>query len=104
MTVVIAGDHHTVALLKKIEAYLIGKNVDFVNVGSMDEQKKVALQKIIPAVVHPIQSHKAHAGILACGTGAGVEIGANKFSDIRASLCVLPKQAANARLYDDANV
>jgi len=104
MKVAIAGDHYTVDLLKKVEMYLAAKGIGFINVGTMDSEKKISLQEIIPAVATKIQSHEADLGIMACGTGAGVEIGANKLNDIRASLCVLPKQAENARIYDNANV
>jgi ribose 5-phosphate isomerase B len=102
--IIIAGDHYAVDLVKKIEQYLNKNNQEFKNVGTMDAQKRVALQKIIPAITMPIQSGKANWGILICGTGVGVEIGANRFKGIRASLCIDAKQAEFAKVYDNANV
>ena len=70
----------------------------------MDAEMKISLREIIPAVCNPVRQGKAESGILICGTGAGVEIGANRFKGIRASLCTTAKQAENARIYDNANV
>jgi ribose 5-phosphate isomerase B len=102
--IIIAGDHYAIDLVKKIEQYLNKNNQEFKNVGTMDAQKKIALQKIIPAVTTQIHSGKADCGILVCGTGVGVEIGANRFKGVRASLCIDAKQAEFARVYDNANV
>ena len=104
MKLIIAGDHYTVDLMVKIEKYLSLKRIEFENVGTMDAGKKVSLQEIIPAACKAVRQGNAHSGILVCGTGAGVEIGANRFKGIRASLCVASKQAENARIYDNANV
>jgi ribose 5-phosphate isomerase B len=100
----IAGDHHTVDLLTKIENYLTLNSIEFKNVGTMDSNVKISLQEIIHAVTIPIQRNENDSGILVCGTGAGVEIGANRFKGIRATLCTLPKQAEFAKVYDNANV
>jgi len=104
MKIAIAGDHYTVELLNKIEDYLRSKDIEYINLGTMDSEQKISLQVIIPAVTNRIKEGQADAGILVCGTGAGVEIGANRFAGIRASLCTLPKQAEYARVYDNANV
>lgn len=104
MKAIIAGDHYTVDLLKIIEEYLASKGIQFQNVGTMDSSKKITLQEIIPPVAEAVRKGEAEIGILVCGTGAGVEIGANRFRGIRASLCVSAKQAEYARVYDSANV
>jgi ribose 5-phosphate isomerase B len=102
--IIIASDHYAVDLIKKIEWYLNKNNQEFKNIGTVDAKKKIALQKIIPAVTTPIQAGKTDCGILICGTGVGVEIGANRFKGIRASLCIDAKQAEFAKVYDNANV
>jgi len=43
-------------------------------------------------------------GILICGSGAGVDITANKFKDIRSVLAANPDQAYLSRKDDDTNV
>jgi ribose 5-phosphate isomerase B len=104
MNIAIAGDHYTVELMNKIEFALNSKNISYENLGTKNKDVKVSLQEIIPAVAKKIQDGSADFGILACGTGVGVEIGANRFKRVRASLCRDPEQAKNARIYDDANV
>lgn len=104
MKIVIAGDHYTVELMGKIQSWLEAKSIEFSNVGTNSVDKKISLQEIIPAVVKEVRSERAEWGVLVCGTGVGVEIGANRFPGIRASLCRDAVQAKNARIYDSANV
>lgn len=43
-------------------------------------------------------------GIILCGTGIGVSIGANRFTKIRAANCVTEEMAVGAREHNNANV
>jgi len=43
-------------------------------------------------------------GVLICGSGVGVDIAANKFDGIRASLGKSPKQVEAGRKDDDMNI
>lgn len=104
MKVAIAGDHYTVELMEKLEALLRASGMEAANLGTPSAEQKISLQEIIPAVVGRVQKQEADFGILACGTGVGVEIGANRFKGIRASLCRDAEQAKNARVYDNANI
>ena len=47
---------------------------------------------------------RAEQGIVACWTGTGASIAANKVAGIRAALCVDATTAAGARRWNDANV
>jgi ribose 5-phosphate isomerase B len=100
----VAGDHYTVELMAEIARILREHGIGVDDFGSKNTDQKMALQDIIPAVARKVQNGEANFGILACGTGVGVEIGANRFKGIRASLCRDAEQAKNARVYDDANV
>lgn len=104
MKIAIAGDHYTVDLVEKLAALLQGRNIQVHNLGAKSADIKISLQEIIPAVANEVHSGEADLGILVCGTGVGVEIGANRFKGIRASLCRDVEQAKNARIYDNANV
>jgi ribose 5-phosphate isomerase B len=104
MKLIIAGDHYAIDTLARIEKFLQSKDIPFENVGTMDSGRQISLQQIIPAVAEPIRKSVTDNGILVCGTGVGVEIGANRFKGIRAALCTSPKQAEYAKVYDDANV
>ncbi|MBW3569441.1 RpiB/LacA/LacB family sugar-phosphate isomerase [Candidatus Parcubacteria bacterium] len=104
MKIIIAGDHYAVDLMESIQSVLTAKGIKFENLGTKSKDIKITLQEIIPAVVKCVQNGSADFGILACGTGVGVEIGANRFKAIRASLCRDAEQAKNARVYDNANI
>ncbi|MCI24648.1 DNA-damage-repair/toleration protein DRT102-like, partial [Trifolium medium] len=43
-------------------------------------------------------------GLVACGTGAGVSIFANKFPGVFATTCLTPSDAVNARSINNSNV
>ena len=47
---------------------------------------------------------RADQAIVACWTGTGASIAANKVAGVRAALCVDPQTAAGARRWNDANV
>lgn len=104
MKVAIAGDHYTVELVDKIISILKARSVEILNLGTTSPDVKISLQQIIPAVANKVQSGEMDMGILICGTGVGVEIGANRIKGIRASLCRDTEQAKNARIYDNVNV
>jgi ribose 5-phosphate isomerase B len=51
-----------------------------------------------------VSEGRADQGIVACWTGTGASIAANKVTGIRAALCVDAKTAEGARRWNDANV
>ena len=51
-----------------------------------------------------VRDGRVEAGILFCGSGAGVSIAANKILGVRAALCHDPFTARQSREDDDANV
>jgi ribose 5-phosphate isomerase B len=104
MKIAIAGDHYTVELVDQVSKLLVSKGIVIENLGTDSKDKKISLQDIIPAIVNKVRNNDVDFGILACGTGVGVEIGANRFKGIRASLCRDADQAKNARIYDNANL
>jgi ribose 5-phosphate isomerase B len=56
--------------------------------------------KIALSVLH----EEADAGILMCGTGAGISIGANRIRGIRAAVCRTPEDAEVTRKHNCSNV
>lgn len=61
-----------------------------------------------PDFAHPVaeavESGKAAAGILVCGSGNGVCMTANKHKGVRAALCWTEELAALARQHNNANI
>ena len=104
MNITIAGDHYTTELIAKLKQLLEEKGFAVNDKGSASKEDKKTLQEIIPAVTKSVSNGSSQFGVLACGTGVGVEIGANRFKGIRASLCRDAEQTKNARIYDNANV
>jgi ribose 5-phosphate isomerase B len=56
------------------------------------------------ALARAIEAGEAEAGVLACGTGIGMAIAANRHARIRAALCHDGTAARLARQHNDANV
>lgn len=55
-------------------------------------------------VAHEVQTGNIKRGILICGSGNGVNITANKYSNVRSALCWNEEISRLARLHNDANI
>jgi ribose 5-phosphate isomerase B len=51
-----------------------------------------------------VSENRAEQAIVACWTGTGASIAANKIAGVRAALCLDAETAAGARRWNDANV
>lgn len=101
----VAGDAYGEPALTQIRAFLKKAELAFQEFGyKSGENPSAKLEEFIPLVANSVRTGETDGGILVCGTGVGVEIGANRFPGIRASLCMTPQAAEWARVYDDANV
>lgn len=101
----LAGDKHAEPALQQIRSYLTSTSSEYREYGYREGADPAAkLQDFIPVVAQAVQAEPKATGILVCGTGAGVEIGANRFAGVRASLCATPQAAEWARVYDAANI
>ncbi len=104
MKVYLAGDHHAIDTIQIVEEYLNLHNIEFENLGSKNKTQQTKLEAFIPKVTNKVLENKQNLGILSCGTGIGVEIGANKFTGIRACLATNKKIAEWSKIYDNCNV
>ena len=101
----LAGDHHAEPTLAMIRDYLRDHGLEYQEFGyRTGKDPEAGLQDFIPQVAEGVRSDSQNTGILVCGSGSGVEIGANRFTGIRAALCHNPQCAEWARVYDDANI
>lgn len=100
----LGGDKHGFKAIKIVEECLKSEGKDFVNLGVQNEEENISLQELIPKVTNEILKDKSNTGILSCGTGVGIVVGANKLKGIRACLATDEKIAEYARVYDDCNV
>jgi ribose 5-phosphate isomerase B len=100
----LGADKHGFKAIKLVEDFLKSKNIYFLNLGSQNEAQDITLEELIPKITTEVLKDKSNIGILSCGTGVGVVVGANKFSGIRACLAQDAKTAEYARVYDDCNI
>lgn len=102
--VYIAADKHGYNAIKIVEGYLTEKNLPYLNLGVKGEEEDMKLEDMIPTVVAEVLKDEKNRGILSCGTGIGIDIGANRFQGIRACLATTPKIAEWSVVYDKCNV
>ncbi len=100
----IAGDKHGYKAIQFVESYLRSHNVPYQNLGVNDVTEDMPLEAMIPNVVKKVKENNDNKAILSCGTGVGVEVGANKFSGIRACLATNAKIAEYSIVYDRCNM
>ena len=103
MKLVIGSDHAGFPLKEQVRAKLLEEGHEVIDLGAYnceasdypDYAEKVGLA---------IKRGDAPRGILICGSGAGVDIAANKFRGIRSVLAFSPDQAGAAKADDDTNI
>ncbi len=100
----IAADHRGVGLKLYLIEMLAASGYTVVNLGTDDPNTSVDFPDIAKSVADAMLGDKNARGILICGTGAGMEIAANRYRHIRASRCNNPAQARDDRFHDDTNV
>jgi ribose 5-phosphate isomerase B len=103
MTIAIGCDHAGVELKKEILSVLQELQIECVDYGT-DTPESVDYPDFGEKVSEAVSSGKIEKGILICGTGIGMSIVANKFPDVRASLCNELFTAKMSRLHNNANV
>ncbi len=102
--VYIASDHRGVGVKLYIYEMLMADGYNVVNLGTDDLNTPVDFPDIANKVAEAMLDDPQSRGILICGTGAGMEIAANRHRHIRASRCDRPEQARDDRFHDDINV
>lgn len=102
--VYIAADHRGVGLKLYLIEMLTAAGYMVVNLGTDDPNTMVDFPDMAANVADAMLGDKDARGVLVCGTGAGMEIAANRYRHIRASRCERPDQARDDRFHDDINV
>ncbi|MCD6407214.1 ribose 5-phosphate isomerase B [Candidatus Aerophobetes bacterium] len=99
----IGSDHAGFYLKEKIKEYLtkIGKKV--LDVGTYTPESTDS-GPIAEKVGQLVVEGKCGKGILICGTGIGMSMGANKVFGVRAALCHNIYTARYAKMHNDANI
>jgi ribose 5-phosphate isomerase B len=103
MKIAIGNDHAAVALKHELAAFLTSMQIEVENFG-VDTEDSMDYPDIAAAVARAVAAGDADLGIIACGTGIGVSMAANKVDGIRAALCSFEYHARMAREHNHANV
>ena len=103
INIAIASDHVGYQLKSYIIHKLSSSNLKFLDYGC-NQESSVDYPDYAYEVVKNLIKSKVQFGILICGTGIGMSIASNRYSDIRAALCHNVDLARLAREHNDANI
>jgi len=101
--VVIGSDHAAYPLKEKLKKFLIENGISVEDAGAQGEGS-VDYPDYGIKVASLVSAGKFDRGILLCGTGIGMSIVANRFSNVRAALCNDLFSAIMSRRHNNSNV
>jgi ribose 5-phosphate isomerase B len=104
MKIYIGADHRGYYLKEKIAKWLFEWEYDYFDVGASYLDLKDDYPKYAQEVASLVAKNKGAKGILLCGSGVGVDVVANKFDGIRASIGLSKDQVKAGREDDDMNI
>ncbi len=104
LKVYIGADHRGFELKEKIVKLLYENGFEFLDVGASHFDPEDDYTLYASEVASLVAKEKKSRGILLCGSGVGVDVTANKFDGIRASVGKTAKQVEAGRRDDDMNV
>ena len=103
MKIALGSDHRGRNVKAEVISLLKASQIPFYDFGSYNEDP-VDYPDIARLIGEVVASGEYQRGILACGTGIGVCIAANKIKGIRAATCYQVFCAKRARQHNDINV
>ncbi len=105
MLIYIGADHRGFNLKETLKKSLKDQNYEVVDVGNERLDENDDYPDFAFAVGQAVaQNPLNHRGVLICGSGAGVDIVANRFKNVRSVLAINPDQVRASRNDDDTNV
>ena len=103
MIIAVGSDHRGFETKELIKAIVVQMGNECIDVGTSDNHPVDYPDQAYDAAL-AVKEKRAHLAILACGTGIGMSITANKVDGIRAALCHDELSAEISRQHNDANV
>jgi len=104
MTVIAIGaDHAGYSLKEDLKAWLADGGHQVLDFGTHSFES-VDYPDFAGPVADAVTSGAAVRGVLACGTGMGMAMAANKLDGVRAAVCLDSHMARMSREHNDANV
>jgi ribose 5-phosphate isomerase B len=99
----LGSDHAGFELKEFLKKYLTEKGFDIKDFGT-NSNKSVDYPDFAHPVAKAVNDNIIETGILICGSGNGVNIVANKYTNVRAALCWGTELAELARRHNNANI
>ena len=103
MRIAVGSDHRGCSIRSKLVELLARLGHEVVDVGT-DNCEPVDYPDIAAVVARKVSGGEVDRGILACGTGLGMCIAANKVPGVRAAPCHDDLTAEMSRRHNDLNV
>jgi ribose 5-phosphate isomerase B len=103
MKIAIGSDHRGFETKQQVKAIITQLGHEFIDVGTTDSNPVDYPDPAYSAAM-AVSEGKAERAILACATGIGMSIVANKIRGIRAAICHDELNARISRDHNDANV
>ncbi len=103
MKIAVGNDHRGFEAKQQIKAIVTQLGHECIDVGSTDSNP-VDYPDLAYLAAMAVSKKQADRAILACGTGIGMSITANKIKGIRAALCHDELSAQISRNHNNANV
>lgn len=100
----IGADHRGFKLKEYIKKRFAEDNIMYEDKGDLTFIQQDDYVDYAVAVAEAVKQSPDHKGILLCGSGAGVDMVANKIDGIRCALVQDEMRAKQAREHEDANV
>lgn len=100
----IGADHRGFELKKKLKKHLVDEGFEVTDLGNDHLDPSDDYVIFAHFVADATKNDSKNRGIILCGSGAGVDMVANKIPGIRSALVFDVPRALQARVHEDANV
>ncbi len=104
MKIALASDHAGFPLKQHLIAYLVQQGYDVIDLGTNTADVPYDYPDAARSIADALRDGRAERAILACGSGVGASIAANKFEGIYAAVCHDTYSAHQGVEHDRMNV
>lgn len=104
MKVFLASDHGGFCVKEYAKQVLDDLGISYVDLGTNNASQSVDYPDFALILSEHLKTDLSAFGILACGTGIGISMAANRHKHIRCALCHDQTSARLARAHNNANV
>ena len=103
MNLIVACDHCGVFIKNAVKAFLVSRGDAVSDLGT-NSGDAVDYPDFAVQAAAAVAERRADFAILVCKTGIGMSLAANRFSGVRAALCVSTEAAEKARAHNNSNI